>query len=93
MRKWCYEKNYTTDEVNKMKIKNVIIGTIITTIGVAIAYGEYKLISLIYDVSSWISKLLNAPESFAALLTIIISCFFLGLIIIIAVIAIYLIVI
>lgn len=73
-----------------MKFKNVIIGTIVTLIGAAIGYVDYLIISTLYELSSWIAGLLNAPQALSIILTLLLSWIFLGLIFIIFIIAIYL---
>lgn len=74
-----------------MKFTNIIIGAIIALIGITIGYVDYLIISTIYELSSWVAGLLNAPESLAVVLTLIMSWVSLGLIILILVIALWII--
>jgi len=73
-----------------MKFINVIIGMIIATIGVMLAYVDYYIISLFYVVSSWFSDLVNAPEELAILITILLVLTFIVVISIILIIAMFL---
>ena len=73
-----------------MKFINVIIGTIITTIGVIMGYIDCYIISLFYIVSSWFSDLVNAPEELAILITIFLILTFIVVILIILIIAMFL---
>ncbi len=72
-----------------MKISNIFLGIILTTVGAMIGYIDYFIVSIFYDVSSWIANSFNAPESFAILITLILVGMFLGIILIIAFIAVY----
>jgi len=63
-----------------MRLVNFISGSIITTFGATILYIIYYIISLFYKVSLWISIILNAPEEFATLITIISILFYFGII-------------
>ncbi len=72
-----------------MKISNIFLGIILTTVGAMIGYIDYFIVSIFYDVSSWIANSFNAPESFAILITLILVIIFLGIIIAIAIIASY----
>ena len=75
-----------------MKFTNVIVGAIVAAIGAGIGYVDYLIISTIYELSSWVAGLLNAPESLAVVLTLLMSWVFLGLIVVIAVIALWVII-
>lgn len=76
-----------------MKFLNVISGTIVAGIGALIGYAIYFVLSVFYSISLWISGLLNAPDSLALGITILIALFFLGIIIFFSIIAVYLVVI
>ncbi len=70
-----------------MKISNIFLGIILTIVGAMVGYIDYFIVSIFYDVSSWIANSFNAPESFAILITLILVIIFLGIIIAIAIIA------
>ncbi len=72
-----------------MKISNIFLGIILTIVGAMVGYIDYFIVSIFYDVSSWIANSFNAPESFAILITLILVIIFLGIIIAIAIIASY----
>jgi len=73
-----------------MKFLNVISGIIVAGIGALIGYGIYFVLSIFYSVSLWIAGLLHAPDSLALGITIIVSLFYIGFIIVFSVVAIYL---
>ena len=72
-----------------MKVSNIFLGIILTTIGAMVGYIDYFIVSIFYDVSLWTANILNAPESFAILITLTLVIVFLGIIITIAIIAAY----
>ncbi len=72
-----------------MKISNIFLGIILTTVGAMIVYIDYFIVSIFYDVSLWIANNFNAPESFSILTTLILVIIFVGIIIAIAIIAPY----
>jgi len=73
-----------------MKFLNVISGIIVAGIGVLIGYGIYFVLSVFYSVSLWIAGLMHAPDSVAMVITMIVSLFYLGFIIVFSVVAVYL---
>ena len=73
-----------------MKISNILFGTILTTIGAIVGYIDYFIVSIFYDVSSWVTSILNAPESFALFITFVLVITFIGIILIIAILAAFL---
>lgn len=75
-----------------MKFTNYIIGTIIATTGIVIGYIDYLVIRTLYELSSWVAGLLNAPQALSVILTLLLSWIFLGLILVIFIIAIFLII-
>lgn len=76
-----------------MKFLNVISGIIVAGIGTLIGYGIYFILSVFYSVSLWISGLLNAPDVLALGITIVLTLFYMGIIISFSIIAVYLVVI
>ncbi len=73
-----------------MKILNKFVGIIIVLIGIIVAYVDVYIISLFFEISKWLSGLINAPEALSVLLTLILMWMFVGLLFIIAIIGIYL---
>lgn len=72
-----------------MKIINVISGFLVAIFGIVIGYIDYLIINTFYSVSSWISDSLNAPEALAMLITLILIFSFIGIILFIALVALY----
>ncbi len=71
-----------------MNFKNTIIGPIIMTIGVAIGYLAYFIVTMFYTVSLWISNYFNAPEALAFIITLALILSFLGLLVLLTIISI-----
>jgi len=68
-----------------------LLGLIPTTIGVALGYGTYLFVLNIYILLSWLSTYINAPESLAIVLTVLITISLLGVFIFAIGLALYLI--
>lgn len=68
-----------------------LLGLILTTIGISFSYGIYLFVLNIYTLLSWLSTYINAPESLAIVLTVLIIIALLGVFILAIVIIVYLI--
>ena len=68
-----------------------LLGLILTTIGISIGYGIYLFVLNIYILLSWLSTYINAPESLAIVLTVLITISLLGVFIFAIGLALYLI--
>lgn len=68
-----------------------LLGLILTTIGILLGYGMYLFILNIYTLLSWLSTNINAPESLAIVLTVLIIIALLSVFILAIVIIVYLI--
>jgi len=75
-----------------MKIINILTGSALILIGIAIGYVDYYIVSLFYEVSLWLSGLVNAPGVVAVLITLILMFFFITILVLILIVAIILIV-
>jgi hypothetical protein len=71
-----------------MGIIKTIVGLIGMVIGILIGYVDYYIISKFYEVSLWISGYVHAPDALAFVITIFLIICFIGLLLIIAIIAI-----
>lgn len=68
-----------------------LLGLILTTIGISLGYGIYLFVLNIYILLSWLSTYINAPESLAIVLTVLIIIALLSVFILAIVIIVYLI--
>ena len=73
-----------------MSLSTRLFGIIPTTLGALLAYGIYLFLFNVYILACWISTYINAPESLAIVLTILVIIAFLELFTIIVGIIIYL---
>lgn len=68
-----------------------ILGLVSTTVGLLLGYVIYLFLLNVYILSNWISKVMNAPEAFTIVITIVIITFLLGALILAIIIMLYLI--
>ncbi len=72
-----------------MKFINSIAGFIVVIFGVLIGYVDFLIVNTFYSVSLWIADILKAPEALAMFITLILVLSFIGIILMIALVALY----
>ncbi len=74
-----------------MKLINILSGLIVSLIGVVFLYIDVSIIGAFWNISAWASKILNAPESLAVIITLFLIWTFFIFIVLIGLVGLYII--